>query len=84
MYGFSTLVCLPDGMSHPGSVGTGTVMRPSVLEGYAREAGFSDVEILPIDAEAGAWGAVAIARSTESTGARPPRRVTGEEVVRHA
>ena len=41
MYGFSTLVCLPDGMSHPGSVGTGTVMRPSVLEGYAREAGFA-------------------------------------------
>ena len=53
MYGFSTLVCLPDGMSHPGSVGTGTVMRPSVLEGYARQAGFSDVEILPIDA--GFW-----------------------------
>ena len=53
MYGFSTLVCLPDGMSHPGSVGTGTVMRPSVLEGYAQEAGFSNVEILPIDA--GFW-----------------------------
>jgi hypothetical protein len=49
MYGFSTLVCLPDGMSHPGSVGTGTVMRPSVFEAYAREAGFSAVEILPID-----------------------------------
>lgn len=49
MYGFSTLVCLPDGMSHPGSVGTGTVMRPSVFEGYANEAGFGDVEILPID-----------------------------------
>ena len=53
LYGFSTLVCLPDGMSHPGSVGTGTVMRPSVLERYAREAGFSDAEILPIDA--GLW-----------------------------
>jgi hypothetical protein len=49
MYGFSTLVCLPDGMSHPGSVGTGTVMRPSVFEGYAKEAGFGAVEILPID-----------------------------------
>jgi 2-polyprenyl-3-methyl-5-hydroxy-6-metoxy-1,4-benzoquinol methylase len=49
MYGFSTLVCLPDGMSHEGSVGTGTVMRPSVFEGYARDAGFSGVEILPID-----------------------------------
>jgi SAM-dependent methyltransferase len=51
MYGFSTLVCLPDGMSHPGSVGTGTVMRPSVLEGYARQAGFERVEVLPIDAD---------------------------------
>ena len=49
MYGFSTLVCLPDGMSHEGSVGTGTVMRPSTFEGYAQEAGFSGVEILPID-----------------------------------
>jgi SAM-dependent methyltransferase len=49
MYGFSTLVCLPDSMSHPGSVGTGTVMRPSVFEGFAKEAGFGGVEILPID-----------------------------------
>jgi hypothetical protein len=49
MYGFSTLVCLPDGMSHPDSAGTGTVMRPSVFEGYAKEAGFGGVEILPID-----------------------------------
>jgi hypothetical protein len=49
MYAFSTLVCLPDGMSHPGSVGTGTVMRPSVFEGYAKDAGFGGVEILPID-----------------------------------
>ena len=53
MYGFSTLVCLPDGMSHPGSVGTGTVMRPSTFEGYAKEAGFDRIEILPIDA--GFW-----------------------------
>ncbi len=49
MYAFSMLVCLPDGMSHPGSVGTGTVMRPSVFEGYAKEAGFGSVEILPIN-----------------------------------
>ena len=49
MYGFSTLVCLPDGMSHPGSVGTGTVMRPSTFETYAKEAGFDRVELLPID-----------------------------------
>jgi len=53
MYGFSTLVCLPDGMAHPDSVGTGTVMRPATLEGYALDAGFSRIEILPIDA--GFW-----------------------------
>jgi hypothetical protein len=36
-------------MSHPGSVGTGTVMRPDTLRAYAAEAGFSDVEILPME-----------------------------------
>jgi 2-polyprenyl-3-methyl-5-hydroxy-6-metoxy-1,4-benzoquinol methylase len=51
MYGFSLFVCLPDGMSHPGSVGTGTVMRPSELKAYAQEAGFADVEVLPIENE---------------------------------
>ncbi|MGW5315483.1 class I SAM-dependent methyltransferase [Nocardia thailandica] len=49
MYGISMLVCLPDGMSHPDSVGTGTVMRPSVLREYARAAGFDDIEILGIE-----------------------------------
>jgi hypothetical protein len=36
-------------MSEQPSAGTGTVMRPSVLEAYAREAGFSNVEVLPIE-----------------------------------
>jgi SAM-dependent methyltransferase len=49
MYGLSLLICLPDGLSHPGSVGTGTVMRPDTLRGYAREAGFVDVQVLPLD-----------------------------------
>ena len=40
---------LPDGMSHEGSVGTGTVMRPDVLKRYAMSAGFSDVSVLPIE-----------------------------------
>ena len=40
--------CLPDGLSHPGSVGTGTVMRPATLQCYAGDAGFSDVETLPV------------------------------------
>ena len=51
MYGISLLVCLPDGMSHRSSVATGTVMRPETLRGYAREAGFADVEVLPIEHE---------------------------------
>jgi SAM-dependent methyltransferase len=51
MYGISMLVCLPDGMSHPPSVGTGTVMRPDVLRGYALEAGFTSVEVLPVEHE---------------------------------
>lgn len=49
MYGFSLFVCLPDGLSHPDSVGTGTVMRPDTLREYAWAAGFSDIEVLPID-----------------------------------
>ena len=48
MYGYSTLICLPDGLSSMPSEGTGTVMRRSVLTDYARRAGFSSVEVLPI------------------------------------
>ena len=51
MYGISMLVCLPDGLSHAGSVGTGTVMRPATLLSYAHDAGFADVEVLPIEHE---------------------------------
>lgn len=49
MYGYSLLICLPDSMSTPDSVATGTVMRHATLERYALEAGFSAVSILPID-----------------------------------
>ncbi|GCE75195.1 class I SAM-dependent methyltransferase [Cellulomonas biazotea] len=48
-YGYSLGVCLPDGMSQEGSVGTGTVMRPDVLAGYAQDAGFSGVEVLDVE-----------------------------------
>lgn len=47
-YGYSLLVCLPDGMSHQPSAATGTVMRPSKLREYATQAGFRDVDVLPI------------------------------------
>ncbi len=48
-YGFSLAVCLPDGMSHGNSVGTGTVMRAPTLRAYALDAGFADVEVLPLE-----------------------------------
>lgn len=49
MYGWSVLHCLPVGMADRPSVGTGTVMRAGMLRRYALEAGFRDVEILPIE-----------------------------------
>lgn len=49
MYGFSVLHCLPVGMIGDGAAGTGTVMRPETVRRYAEAAGFSSVDILPID-----------------------------------
>lgn len=49
LYGYSVLDCLPAGMVSKPSAETGTVMRRSTLERYAREAGFSAVSVLPID-----------------------------------
>jgi 2-polyprenyl-3-methyl-5-hydroxy-6-metoxy-1,4-benzoquinol methylase len=49
LYAASVLHCLPVGMVEDGSAGTGTVMRPDVLRSYATTAGFTSVEILPIE-----------------------------------
>lgn len=54
MYGYSLLVCLPDGMSHVPSEATGTVMRPETLRRYAQRAGLSRFEVLD-DAGFGFW-----------------------------
>ena len=51
MYGWSAVHCLAVGMVDEGSAGTGTVMRPSRLRAYAREAGFKELEILPVVAD---------------------------------
>ena len=48
-HGASLVVCLPDGLSSSPSVGTGTVMRPSTLRKYATDAGFRDLEVLPLE-----------------------------------
>ena len=47
-YGWSVLFCLPTGMAETPSAGTGAVMRPDTLQRYAAEAGFREVEVLPI------------------------------------
>lgn len=49
IYAASVLHCLPVGMAEQPSAATGMAMRPATLRGYAREAGFRDIEILPID-----------------------------------
>lgn len=49
MYGWSVLHCLPVGMDDDHSASTGTVMRTDTLRRYAREAGFREVEVLPIN-----------------------------------
>ena len=49
MYGWSVLHCLPVGMANRPSAETGTVMRTSTLVRYAQAAGFSEVEVLPIE-----------------------------------
>jgi 2-polyprenyl-3-methyl-5-hydroxy-6-metoxy-1,4-benzoquinol methylase len=49
MYTYSILCCLAAGMSDQPSAQTGTVMRADTLRRYAREAGFADVDVLPIE-----------------------------------
>jgi 2-polyprenyl-3-methyl-5-hydroxy-6-metoxy-1,4-benzoquinol methylase len=49
MYGWSILHCLPAGMAEQSSAATGTVMRPATVRRYAHEAGFTEVDVLPVD-----------------------------------
>jgi 2-polyprenyl-3-methyl-5-hydroxy-6-metoxy-1,4-benzoquinol methylase len=48
-YGFSILHCLAVGLLDQDSAGTGTVIRPDTVRAYAAEAGFSRVDVLPIE-----------------------------------
>jgi 2-polyprenyl-3-methyl-5-hydroxy-6-metoxy-1,4-benzoquinol methylase len=50
-YGWSVVSCLPGAMGDPQTAATGAVMRPSMLRRYATEAGFRDVEVLPIETD---------------------------------
>ncbi len=49
MYGWSFLHCLPVGMAEQPSAGTGTVMRPGAVRRFGAEAGFSSIDVLPVD-----------------------------------
>ena len=49
VYGWSVVSCLPYAMDDPQSAATGAVMRPSTLRRYADDAGFREVDILPIE-----------------------------------
>jgi 2-polyprenyl-3-methyl-5-hydroxy-6-metoxy-1,4-benzoquinol methylase len=48
-YNFSVLLCLPQSMAHSNSEATGAAMTPSTFKRYSKEAGFSKVDILPIE-----------------------------------
>jgi len=50
-YGWSVVACLPGVMGDPDTAATGAVMRPATLRRYALDAGFRDVEVLPVKAE---------------------------------
>jgi 2-polyprenyl-3-methyl-5-hydroxy-6-metoxy-1,4-benzoquinol methylase len=47
-YAWSVVSCLPSAMGDPKTRATGAVMRPSTLRAYATEAGFGDMEVLPV------------------------------------
>lgn len=48
-WGWSALHCLPTALTAPPAAGTGTIMRAPLLRRYAQEAGFADLEVLPIE-----------------------------------
>src|SRR4051812_10489613 len=48
-YGMSVLHCLPVGMVGSNAAGTGTVMREETVRTYARQAGFAECVVAPIE-----------------------------------
>src|SRR5215216_2601975 len=49
LYGYSILHCLPVGMVDKPSVETGAVMRRATFRRYAEQAGFSQIDELPVE-----------------------------------
>jgi 2-polyprenyl-3-methyl-5-hydroxy-6-metoxy-1,4-benzoquinol methylase len=50
-YGWSVVACLPAVMGDPDTAATGAVMRSDTLRQYARQAGFRELEVLPVEAD---------------------------------
>jgi SAM-dependent methyltransferase len=48
-WGWSALHCLPCAMTAEPAAGTGTIMRSPLLRDYAIAAGFTDLEVLPVE-----------------------------------
>jgi SAM-dependent methyltransferase len=48
-WGWSAIHCLPTALTDPPAAGTGTIMRTPTFRQYALDAGFTDVEILPVE-----------------------------------
>jgi 2-polyprenyl-3-methyl-5-hydroxy-6-metoxy-1,4-benzoquinol methylase len=48
LYAISVLHCLPVGLAEQPSAATGTMIRPGTVRTFATEAGFADVEVLPV------------------------------------
>ena len=48
-YNFSVLLCLPQSMVYSNSEATGAAMNPSTFKRYSKEAGFSKVDLLPVE-----------------------------------
>jgi 2-polyprenyl-3-methyl-5-hydroxy-6-metoxy-1,4-benzoquinol methylase len=49
-YAWSVVACLPAVMGDPDTAATGAVLRPATVRQYASEAGFRDLEVLPVKA----------------------------------
>ena len=49
MYGWSIVHCLPAAMAEQPSAAIGTVIREDTVRSLARQAGFSSVDVLPVD-----------------------------------
>jgi 2-polyprenyl-3-methyl-5-hydroxy-6-metoxy-1,4-benzoquinol methylase len=49
-YAWSVVACLPAVMGDPETAATGAVLRPGTLRRYALEAGFSGLDVLPVQA----------------------------------